>query len=160
MQIRIDWNTGVSLDDSYLLNDPDDYGVYQIYGSHPIYGHHVLLYIGKAQDQTFGVRLRQHEKWLYNPDSDNVKVYTGRVSSDNPTDKNWDQMIDLAEKLLIYSHQPACNSSNINTAKSIPIETHVLNWGNRGMLLPEVSAFRFFATDEVYFQNHATLSTE
>lgn len=159
MRIHIDWNTGVSLDDSYLLNGGDDYGVYQIYGSHPIYGHHVLLYIGRARDQTFGVRLKQHDKWDYTPDCGKVKVYTGRISSDNPTDEHWDTMIDLAEKLLIYSHQPACNSSNINSANSIPIDTHVFNWGSRGMLLPEVTAFRYFA-DDINFKNHATLSTE
>ena len=36
---------------------PRDYGLYQIYGHHPAYGQDVLLYIGKAQDQNFGVRL-------------------------------------------------------------------------------------------------------
>lgn len=159
MQIHIDWVTGVSFENAYKLTGPTDYGIYQIYGSHPVYGHNVLLYIGKARDQTLGIRLRQHEKWLYNQDSENVRIYTGRISSDDELDKLWDHKVDLAEKLLIFTHQPACNSSNINSISDMPIETHVLNWGDRAMLLPEVSAYRHLAGDEE-FSNFDLLSTQ
>jgi len=161
VQIHIDWQSSISLEEAYKLNDYDDYGVYQIYGTHPVYGKNVLLYIGKARDQTFGTRIKQHDKFLYNQDSDQVVVYTGRLGSNDPKRRDdWDDMIDLAEKLLIFTHQPACNSSNINTARAIPIETHVMNWGNRGMLLPEVSAFRHFAEDDKHFHGYEIFTTE
>lgn len=150
MKIHIDWSSGITLDESYELNGPTDYGVYQIYGSHPVYGHNVLLYIGKANYQTFGVRLFQHDKWLVNQDSSNVRVYIGRISSDEKSDQNWELKIDLAESLLIYCHQPACNSSNIKSVKNIPLETHVFNWLDRGMLLAEVSAYRYLVNNNEF----------
>ncbi|KAE8177295.1 hypothetical protein GLP22_07335 [Photobacterium carnosum] len=159
MKIHIDWSSGVSLDEAYTLKSSIDYGIYQIYGSHPVYGHNVLLYIGKAQDQTFGVRLNQHIKWIRNQDSTNVRVYTGRISSDDFQDSDWDLKIDLAERLLIYTHQPACNSSNLNSLGEMPEDTHVYNWVDRGMLLPEVSAYRYLVAD-AEFENFDLLSTE
>jgi hypothetical protein len=151
LKINILWESGIELKDSYEFNGISDFGIYQVYGAHPIYGHHVLLYIGRSRCQTFGGRFLSHEKWPLNQDSKNVKVYFGRLASDKGTDvtnTDWDNMIDIAEKLLIFSHQPACNSSNINNAgKEIPEEAHVLNWGDRGVLLPEVSARRFDTGD-------------
>jgi hypothetical protein len=38
----------------------DDYGLYQIYAHHLVFGSGALVYIGKAQEQTFGVRIAQH----------------------------------------------------------------------------------------------------
>lgn len=160
MKIHIDWKSGITLEESYELDSPTDYGIYQIYGSHPVYGHNVLLYIGKANYQTFGERLYQHEKWLINQDSTNIRVYTGRISSDDELDTTWEDKIDIAESLLIYSHQPACNSSNIKTIpKNIPKEIHVFNWEDRGMLLPEVSAYRYLAANKD-FESYKLLSTE
>jgi len=162
MQIHIDWKNGIKLTDSYKLNSGDDYGVYQIYGTHPVYGKNTLLYIGKAASQTFGMRLKQHDKWLYNQDSEQITVYTGRIGSNTPNKdwERWEDIIDIAEKLLIYVHQPAGNSSNIKSVGEIPIDTHVLNWGDHGLLLPEVSAFRYFADDETYFPTYQTLTTD
>ncbi len=157
MKINIDWNKGIKLEASYSLKSTEDYGLYQVYGTYPVYGNNTLLYIGKAASQYFGVRLKQHNKWFDNQDSENIVVYTGRIGSNNPSD-DWDNMIDIAEKLLIFSHRPAENSLHINTANNIPIETHIFNWGNRGLLLPEVSAFRYLANDEVYFSTYETLT--
>jgi len=39
-------------------NTDEDYGIYQIYGTHPIYGNDTLLYIGKASQQTFARRIK------------------------------------------------------------------------------------------------------
>lgn len=150
MNIHIDWTSGITLEDAYALDSSTDYGIYQIYGSHPVYGHNVLLYIGKANYQTFGVRLYQHEKWLTNQDSNNIRVYTGRISSDDELDKKWEDKIDMAESLLIYAHQPACNSSNVKTVKNIPVDTHIFNWLDRGMLLAEVSAYRYLVRNEEF----------
>ena len=156
MKIHIDWQSKIKLIDSYSLKEESDYGVYQVYGTHPVYGSNTLLYIGKAVSQKFGVRLKQHNKWFCNQDSESIVIYVGRIGSNNISKnwKHWDNMIHTAEKLLIYSHQPACNSSNINTANKIPIETHIFNWGDHGLLLPEVSAFRYFADDEIHFPSY------
>lgn len=127
-------------------NEDTDYGVYQIYGSHPIYGNDVLLYIGKAIQQTFATRINQEKHWWYNKDSSNVKIYLGRLIGNRPLDTaQWDEMISKAEEILIYSHKPAHNSSNINSVNEKRLSnTHVLNWGNYRSLLAEVSSMRLF----------------
>ena len=55
------------------------------------------------------------------------------------------QQIDLAERLLIYTHSPAWNSQHIKSLKweKIPENLHIFNWGVRGHLLPEVSVRRW-----------------
>ena len=40
-----------------------DYGLYQIYGNHIVAGK-TLIYVGKANRQTFSRRFKQHAKWL------------------------------------------------------------------------------------------------
>lgn len=143
--IKISWDGLYSLSNlSEVDNEETDYGVYQIYGTHPIYGADVLLYIGKADLQTFKTRISQ-EGWVYNCDSKNVKIYVGRLSGDKtPPAAQWSREIALAEKLLIYSHSPARNAQNLN---SIPVSyilnVHVLNFGNHRSLLPEVSGGRY-----------------
>ena len=37
-----------------LSDDNRDYGIYQVYGQHSLYGNSILLYIGQANEQTFG----------------------------------------------------------------------------------------------------------
>ena len=158
MKIHIDWVGSHTLEEVKQLTNTDDYGVYQIYGSHPIYGSNVLLYIGKAEQQTFGVRISQNdhnEKWAYNADTNNIKVYTGHFgSNEDVSDEEWSRLIDIAERLLIYTHKPAYNSASINTISQVPIEAHVFNWGDYRSLMPEVSAFRYLATDEEYFPTY------
>ncbi len=41
-----------------------NYGLYCIYGNHATSGPETLLYIGKACDQTFAGRMKQHSKRL------------------------------------------------------------------------------------------------
>jgi hypothetical protein len=58
--IHIYWEGLFTLDQLTEIQDNTrDYGVYQIYGGHPVYGSNVLLYIGKADRQTFGTRVSQ-----------------------------------------------------------------------------------------------------
>jgi len=155
VKIHIDWLGAHTLDEVKELTNTDDYGVYQIYGTHPIYGSDVLLYIGKADRQTLGVRIPQHDKWAYTSDSNNVKVYTGHLgANEEVSDEEWSRLIDIAERLLIFTHKPAYNSSNINSMLKVPIEAHVFNWGNHRSLMPEVSAFRYLATDEEHFSKY------
>lgn len=159
-EIHIEWDGSHSLESIKQFQESNDYGLYQIYGSHLIYGSNQLLYIGKANDQTFGKRIPQHAKWFYHQDSENIKVYIGRLGGNRTiNDEKWGEQIDIAEKLLIHSHKPAYNSSNIQTIPdSIPIETHVFNWCNYCSLMPEVSAFRWLATDEDYFATYKTFT--
>lgn len=144
--IHIQWEGPIKLSELSKLNDESkDYGIYQIYGCHPVYGSDVLLYIGKAARQTFCSRISQ-EGWQWNRDADKLEIYAGYLAgSVTPENEQWCKEIDLAEKLLIYSHAPAYNSQNI---KAIPDnkelqDIHILNWGNHRDLMPEVSGERW-----------------
>ena len=107
MDIHIFWEGPFKLNELSGLNDKDrDYGVYQVYGQHHLYGNSVLLYIGQANQQTFGTRLPQ-EEWQYESDPLNIQIYIGRLAGHKlATVEEWETKIDQAEKLLIYSHQP------------------------------------------------------
>ena len=142
------------------LNDENkDYGVYQIQGGHPVYGSGVLLYIGKAVDQTFGKRISQ-EGWGYNSDSENVEIYIGRLSGEHtPKNAQWDTEISLAENLLIYSHKPAFNSQSIKSVRDKRLENvHVFNWMAHRDLIAEVSGMRWKPRKELndyeYYGTH------
>ena len=55
--LHIQWTGPIPFADVASLTDRrTDYGVYQVYGRHPVYGQHALLYLGRAQKKTFGVR--------------------------------------------------------------------------------------------------------
>jgi len=145
--------------DTQLNNEAKDYGVYQIYGHHPIYGANVLLYIGKAQDQTFAKRISQ-EGWEYNEDAYNIRIYIGRIYNNTKTNRTeiWDTYIDSAERMLIYAHEPARNSSNIlnitkNEDKLKELENvRIFNYGNYRSLMPEVSGEMWIkSSDDVDF---------
>ncbi len=162
--IRIKWEGPNSLNDMGYVeeeqkyskknqmfnNDPLDFGIYQIYGQHPVYGSSVLLYIGKAQDQTFAKRISQ-EAWEYNEDYKNIQIYLGRIynednySANKKGDSEWNKRISQAEKMLIYAHEPAGNSSNILNVSTKQKELksleniRVLNYGQYRSLMPEIS---------------------
>lgn len=146
----MDW--GYNLESIKDLTSGEDYGLYQVYGAHPIYGADTLLYIGKASKQTLAKRVLQGDRWICNQDSENIKVYVGHFGGNQPISVDaWEEQIDLAEKLLIYTHKPALNSSNVSSVPDLPIEMHVFNWGDFRELLPEVSAFRYLAEDDKHF---------
>ena len=140
--IHLQWDGPFTLEEIQGMNDNHDRGVYQVYGSHPVYGSDVLLYIGKAGEQTFSVRLQQ-EQWHYNQDAGNIRYYVGRLAGKRtPGHVEWGRQIDLVETLLIHSHWPAANSRNIQGLGGHAAEIanlHVLNWGQRRSLLSEVS---------------------
>jgi hypothetical protein len=161
--IHVEWEGPFNFDEAKSKTDSEsekfhDFGVYQVYGHHRIYGPETLLYIGKAQKQTLGLRLSQ-ETWWGNTyaiqDIKKISIYLGRLAgAETPGDDLWERQIELVEKLLIFSHTPGWNSSNLN---SIPDEDckniHILNWGSHRDLLPEVSGARYssrFETIEGY----------
>lgn len=83
--------------------------------------------------------------------------------------ENWNAMIDIAEKLLIRAHSPALNKQGTtglflddelkrgektNSSKEKMVQHYlILNWGEYGSLLPEVStlrnSYRFWEFDQV-----------
>ncbi len=129
-----------------LSDECEDFGIYQVYGCHPIYGNDVLLYIGQAAQQTFSKRLSQGG-WEFNVDYKNIKFYVGRLFSEKqPSSENeWDNMIDKAERMLIYAHEPAQNSSNILTITRNKTKLEefknirIFNYDNHRSLMPEIS---------------------
>ena len=158
-EIRIEWDGDYSLqdigyskkDDGYSLkkvklnNEAIDFGIYQIYGFHPVYGDNVLLYIGQANFQTFAKRISQ-ENWESNADSQNIQIYVGRLfAKEQPSFKKWEELINKAEKMLIYAHSPAMNSSNIaNITKDKALlkefeKVRIFNYDNCRSLMPEIS---------------------
>lgn len=151
--ITITWEGPYQRTDlSSLQNEKTDFGIYQIYGKHPVYGEHVLLYIGQANQQTFGTRIMQHSYWF----EEDFSIYVGRLSgSSTPTDKIWEDEINYAESLLIYVHTPAYNTSNINSINYSKLESiHILNLGQYKNLLPELSGIRWISKldelDDIY----------
>ena len=140
--IHVVWDGPYSHVEALQLNSPSDYGLYQYYGDHHVYGNSALLYIGKAQDQTFGRRLSQHNWEMWS--SSNIVIYVGKVHSEESLELDeWQRQINLAERILIQSHSPSFNSSNLNTIGHKVEDTRVLNWGTRMKLLPEASISRW-----------------
>ena len=140
--INIEWEGPLTVETAKALSGNDDYGVYQLYGRHPVYGPlpRTLLYIGKAQESTFGQRIHAHhvKEWV----GTTAIVFVGRFAGkQQPTNLQWSKQIDEVEKLLIYAHSPAWNSKNINDFQVRDL--HIFNWGNYGQLLPEISKVRY-----------------
>lgn len=141
---RVPWE---EWDQEKSANGDADYGVYQVYGDHPVYGPDVLLYIGMAQIRTFVVRLSEtdHADFIDTHLTRFTALHLGRfIDCDDINQDNWGDAIAYAERLLINSHTPAYNYVHV---KGVPEWTgphiRVLNWGERGTLLPEVSSRRF-----------------
>jgi len=139
-----EWNDEIIYSE---FNSKKDYGIYQIYGDHPVYGENTLLYIGKAKEQTYSVRLRQHNDLF----ESHIPVFRKLCLSyfcntEDVNYENWKGHIDSSEKLLINAHFPAYNSQEVKR----PIdkdyfkkELLIINWDERGKLLPEVSSLRY-----------------
>jgi hypothetical protein len=178
-KITITWDGPYSLEQLESgYKHLDSYGgLYQIYGTHPVYGSNVLLYIGKAVSQSFSKRIKQEEHWWDNPDSYNIQVYTGRlfnkVQKKAQEKSDWIDDISLAEQLLINTHMPAHNSSNINSIsrKEDILEkiskVRVINWHYYRDLMPEVSGDILLDETNIYndddileFTNITTLKTK
>lgn len=163
--IHIQWEGPYSLSMIKQFTDENiDYGVYQVYGFHSTYGSNVLLYIGKTRDQTFAKRVAQENWEGWEMGEGKVHFYIGRLAgSETPSKREWNRQIDLVEALLISAHKPAHNKVNvgnlsIKTDQAVR-DVHVLNWGDRCTLLPEVSGSRWsYKFDDppqyAYYGNH------
>ncbi|GHU18375.1 hypothetical protein FACS189450_14460 [Spirochaetia bacterium] len=122
-----------------------DFGIYQIYGDHPVYGDDTLLYIGKAATETFARRMKGH----YDLDASQVgeqftRIHLGYFCElDDVSPENWEDAISIVEPILINSHMPALNGTDVKGFLEAP-NTNILvfNWGDKGKLSPEVSNLR------------------
>ena len=155
--IHVQWTGPFTFADALTFTDRrTDYGVYQVCGLHPAYGQRTLLYLGRAQQQTFGKRLSQEgwERWQVT--NGNVVVYLGRLAGAvTPPDADWDEQIALTERLLIVAYRPAHNASGLYRNDDPAFKhLHVLNWSDRGYLSPEVSGARW-ATRFSVIENYA-----
>lgn|SRR5690625_3389368 len=146
--IQIKWEGPFRIEDLRALNNHEtDYGIYQIYGNHFVYGENVLLYIGKANEQTFYTRITQHSYWLEN----HFFIYVGRlIGKTTPSYELWGNKLDAVEQLLINIHAPAYNTANINSVNVDKVgHIHILNVGEYKSLLPEVSGTRWLREEEM-----------
>ena len=142
LDIHINWDGPYTHDEALNVHSETDYGLYQFYGDHLVYGSDVLLYLGKAEAQTFGRRISQHnwESWT----SSQVEIYLGKIASLSVLKtEEWARQICLSERIILQSHTPAFNSSNLNSIGHKFEDVRVLNWGRRKDLLPEVSISRW-----------------
>lgn len=143
--VYLDWEGPFSLDDMKKFNTKNDYGLYQVYGSHSVYGANVLLYIGKTGTQTFGNTIH-NEGWKYYDNSSGLRVYLGRfLSHGGFSNVEKAKQIHRCFKLLIYAHSPAYNAEFINTFhndKGLKKLT-IINCKNYRDLLPEVSGTKW-----------------
>jgi len=145
--VRINWDGPFTVEQvknrDYV--EATEHGIYQIYGNHVIFGPNSLLYIGKAEDQSFSCRIGQHLDWLIN--FEGISIYLGTINDEDfafePEDDRWTewrQLLRKVESYTIWWHSPPCNSSNINTHSLQNTDTlHVQNWGKIGRLSFEYS---------------------
>lgn len=134
-KVILEWKKFEKLEDVLKENDEEAYGVYQISGYHAVFGDGALLYIGRAVDQSFAERFRQHEDWLRKESG--VKIYLGRTT--NIENDIWDNIIKHVEILLIYYHSPPYNSTFISESPKPTSKLRIINIGDYGDLYPEIS---------------------
>jgi|WetSurSiteA1Bulk_404760.scaffolds.fasta_scaffold46742_2 hypothetical protein len=151
-EIQIEWQGPFSVEEVIKKMDdegdpPDyegeDYGLYQIYGTHILCGQNTLLYIGKAVKETFSQRFTYHKKWWLDNEED-IQVYLGRIydpkfHSKKDNWESWERDVGLAENILIYKYSPNYNSTGISDEPSLsPFEKVKLSHaGKRHRLEPE-----------------------
>ncbi|MGI9337099.1 MAG: hypothetical protein ACR2P4_01130 [Gammaproteobacteria bacterium] len=146
-----------------LMDKRGDWGIYQIYGEHPAYGSDTLLYIGlcgegKNTKQTIGKRVSQHPEFMREPYHSEARVYVGHLISESPgiktgkAQQEWADHICRAEKLLIFFHKPAYNSTDITgiSEELSGMNIRVFNFGNCRKLQGEVSSDFYREYNEKY----------
>jgi hypothetical protein len=116
-----------------------DYGLYQIYGRHILSGPGTLLYIGRATEQTFATRFRQHAEWLRLEEE--VQIHVGRLNMPEryrPKDNwgSWTSDVDIVECAMIHKYSPNYNSLSVSNAPSLAgyERVTVTHLGSRGRI--------------------------
>lgn len=133
--ITIKWEGPFTLDDVINeLNRKDDYGLYQIYGTHIILEpdgrtDHLLNIGMTGPGSTFSKRFEgKKTEWIwYNLEKKGeISIHIARLCSKED--------IELAEKLEIYWHSPLYNAVYIDSCPRSPL-VQIVNKGERGRLL-------------------------
>jgi len=159
-EIIIEWEGPFTAEEIKDKKGETDFGVYQVYGNHRIYGSNVLLYVGKAEKQTFGVRIPQHSEWFEWKENQQTYFLGKLCGLEHLSIEKWESQIDLAETYLIDHCQPAWNSKSLNIYISNYEKAHIYNHGNKASLPPflpiaeapekhEYSNYKVFSTDNV-----------
>jgi len=149
--IHIIWSDPIPYETvSVFVSDITDFGIYQIYGTHPIHGNDVLLYIGRALGGSFGWEIPRKESKFNNPKVEGIRVHLGRLAgAATPPNDVWNRQIELAERLLIFAHKPPLNVRvGLGDLEEILQSVHIYNWGARATILPEVSGLRWTSNGE------------
>ena len=152
MLLHLLWSGPYSVEEALqALNDEGlDYGVYQIYGTHLVYGTDVLLYVGKAEQQTFRSRLTQHAAEWMRAESNAHRLTVpcrtpcGRADARRSHVESPDCPRGAAAYLRAYAcvqcghmWRPICRRTCDRFV--------VFNWGQFRDMLPEVSGERWLA---------------
>jgi len=140
-KIEIWWHGPFSMEEinKYHADTSRSYGLYQIYGTHNISGPNTLIYIGKADQQTFAKRVGQHG-WT-NWEASDVQIYIGQLGGNKNIDnETWGQLIDTSERLLVNYCAPPYNTQYLNSYGNIT-DTIVFNFDKKNRLPSEVSTF-------------------
>lgn len=153
--IVIEWER-VEFKSNQGLNKQTDIGLYQVYGNHNSYGPNSLLYIGQAQS-TFDQRLLNDSRlWgdFLESTIEPEYIRVGRIVKSNSElgvkteeEDHLNDYINIAEHILIATHTPALNSQldyrlGRLTDKYKDRNVLIVNLGDRGKILPEVSTIR------------------
>ena len=144
--VRVEWEGPFCLD--YVieeLNRKDDYGLYQIYGTHiilePDGGSDNLLYIGMTgPGSTLSERLKNHKaSWIwYNLEhGGEISIHIARLPSRS------EKKIKLVEALEIYWHSPPYNGQHITSIDEYRYpRIKIINKGSRRKLLERIDNIR------------------
>jgi hypothetical protein len=136
--IEIEWEGPFTMEEISTKNGSNDFGLYMAYGHHRVYGENVLLYVGKAEQQKFSVRILQHlnDDWW-----GTESIYLGRLggAESSITFSEWDEQIDYTETKFIQYCLPSWNASKINSRKQYSFnEAIILNNGVKLNSIPRV----------------------
>ena len=132
--IHVIWEGPFSMTAALSRCLENDYGLYQIYGTHPVFGQDALLRIGQANGRTFFGSLPWYQGHWEQWEPDRYNVYLGRLGGWEPVDDNrWGVLIDNAEAITIFNVSPPYNSSRI-TSMNVKEPTLVLNHERRHRL--------------------------
>ena len=149
-EIHIDWKGPYTYEEVKKMDGKTDFGIYQFYGYHAAYGADALLYIGMTEKNFASGMKNSVDHQIRFDDystSDKMNIYVGRLTgAKTPNKKEWLKQIKLAKNLLIFAHQPAGNSQNLNIKfyqSGELFNIHIFNWGKHKCLLPEVSGRRY-----------------
>lgn len=138
--IEIEWDGPFDMNEIQKMNGDCDFGLYMAFGHHRVYGENVLLYIGKAEKQTFSKRILDHflkEDWY-----GTEKIYLGRLggkSDEAISFSEWNEYIDYSESKFIQFCQPAWNSSKLSGNKKPSFgDAIIFNNGKQLSAIPRV----------------------